>query len=198
MKRPVSLILMLYLSVCTILAQNKQQISISYGVINNSIFWTDEIIGAGGFDNGSSQRIGVLWNKSIIKNLWISTGFKYFEVTNQFSNASLGPEYDIHKSQTLGMIQLPVGMKLDILKYFFIRPAVSLNCQVMTGTNHISHDLSGIGAELALGAQIVIKDKLSLAIDTEPGITNLISLANENYKQRMALDTYSFSVGYRF
>jgi len=106
------------------------QIDLSGYVFTNNVFRFSEIEGVGYAENGEGYRFGLQYSRLISKKIWINTGFGYLKTSNVYRGAYIGPmEPQVIQSQESNIIQIPIRIRYDMLKWLYIKSGLTIDSQ---------------------------------------------------------------------
>jgi hypothetical protein len=178
---------------------SKNQIDLSGYLFVNNVFRFSEIEGAGHVDNGEGLRFGINYNRKILDKLWINSGLNYMRATNVYHGSIIGPmEPKIIQSQISELIQIPMRIRCDIRKWFYIKTGLTFDSQFNNKDGKYVDNQTGIGFSLLGGIDLSIFNLIHFDIEPEFGITSLIPFNADDYQQHFLLTGINFNIGYRF
>ncbi|SEA52366.1 Outer membrane protein beta-barrel domain-containing protein [Porphyromonadaceae bacterium KH3R12] len=126
-------------------SESKGAIGITYSGFlgDNDAFHFKSLDGAGGYYGKGYYSLGITYIHPISKSIDIETGISYSRYKYQFSNASLGPDAPEPYEVKNAVIDIPVTVRWNFLKYFFLNGGLLLG--IDTGKENHLDSQTGIG-----------------------------------------------------
>lgn len=177
-------------------SESKGAIGITYsGLGGNDAFYLQDIIGGGDYRGKGYYSLGITYMRPLKKNIDIETGISYSKYKYQFSNASLGPDAPKPYEVKNAVIDIPVTVRWNFLKYFFLNGGLLLGIDTGKG-NHLDSQ-TGIGATIGIGAKYDLKyTPVGLFVNPYYKRHSLLPFSMEKYHQRTDESGFRFGVVY--
>lgn len=144
-----------------------------------------------GADGKGVYDFGLFYNKKTSKKFSISIEPEYSIqkiITTSFSSG-----YDVQNQYELHIFNLPISLKYDFVKYFFINGGIMMSYDL----SKVLDDQTGIGAQLGIGFQFNIKN-IYMALNPTIKTYSLIPFKNSGYQYHCMESGLKFMAGYRF
>ena len=183
MKKLLTLSLLLLSFFCK--AQERKTIAFSYGT-GGGYFGT---LQKSGYRSNEGTYLGIIgFNYSLEtgKNFFFESGVQYikYNYIRTFSNPSMLPA-----NRSLNMISVPFKFRFEAGNYIFFNGGIMADVEVGKGSN-----LRGIGAGLGFGLQMRVAKKISIFVNPQTNIHNLISFLSS---QKLAELNVAFGLAYQ-
>lgn len=130
-------------------SQSKNNISVVYGAVANSVD-IHGVIGDFGYNNRSGYEFGLNYFYDLGHSFAIGTGLVYSE--NEIQLTTIGPAHGIY-NQTIAMVTIPVYARYSFLKYLYAQGGLTADHQLNYSGNGDIRDQSGVGIELGVGGR---------------------------------------------
>lgn len=130
-------------------SQSKNNISVVYGVMANSVD-IHGAIGDFGYNDRSGYEVGLNYFYNISHSFALGTGLVYSEDKIQLT--TIGPAHGIY-NQTIAMVTVPVYARYTFLKYLYAQGGLTADHQLNYSMNSDIRDQSGVGIELGVGGR---------------------------------------------
>ena len=178
------------------LSESKAGIGITYsGLGDNDAFHFKSLVGTGGYDGKGYYSLGITYIHPISKSIDIETGISYSRYTYQFSNASLGPDAPEPYGVKNVVIDIPVTVRWNFLKYFFLNGGLLLGIDAGK-ENHLDSQ-TGIGVIIGIGAKYDLKNiPAGLFVNPYYKMHSLLPFTMEDHHQRTDESGFRFGVVY--
>ncbi len=160
----------------------KNTYGLSIGVAKGLIM-KQALDGGASYDLNTGISIGFQYNRQLNDKLYLQTGINWYK--NSVSvTPSFHPDIDMTpKEYDIQLLYIPVFLKVDISKYFFINGGLIVDFDI-TKSKHITSQ-SGIGAGLGIGTEFSITDKLVIQLNPYLNFHGLALIDKENYPERI-------------
>lgn len=177
-------------------SESKGAIGITYsGSWDNQAYYFQSLDGLGGYDGKGYYSFGITYVRPLKKNIDIETGISYSKYKYQFSNASLGPDAPKPYGVKNTIIDIPVTVRWNFLKYFFLNGGLLLG--IDTGKENHLDSQTGIGATIGIGAKYDLKyTPVGLFVNPYYKIHSLLPFSMEKYHQRTDESGFRFGAVY--
>lgn len=180
-------------------AQEKgNSIAISYGFGNGTIGSFKKLDGSGSEEGKSLHKIGVFYINELSKSLYFETGINYIN----FKYISTAPFYGqlpvTTRAYEVKLISVPLMLRFDVGKYFFINGGILADIDVSKKTIYTSHNFTGLGAGLGLGVQYPFSRKLSIYTNPRADLRNILSFSSENHSYFFGNMLIDFGLKFNF
>jgi hypothetical protein len=190
MKLKSCLIALFLFGVLSARAQEKNTLSVFYGISNSNID-IHNAIGDYGYSQRPGTGFGFTYNRALNRFFSIETGFAYANDKTQLSviEAGLG---NIYTNEDLKLISIPLRAKFTFFKYLFADAGFSYDKQTNYRTGDETNDQSGLGGEVGVGAQFQYAHIL-IFVNPYYKTYRITSVQNNLYEQGL-----KFGIGYKF
>lgn len=198
-----TIILVLSLSFVSIVSFSKSvfknQFDLSGYIFINNVFRFTEIEGSGYTDNGEGIRLGLNYNRRVINRLWITSGINYLHISNIYHSPFSGqPDPQIIKNQKSQIIQVPIRIRYNILRWLYFKTGLTFDYQFNNRDGMYIDNQSGIGFSLLSGINLKISEQIIINIEPEFGISSLIPFNSDKYQQHLIMAGVNINMGYKF
>ena len=195
-KKTVCLFLVFFCFTTFVSAQ-KGQLGITFSVLSdNGVARFRSMEDDSSTDAGKSFTYGISYLKPLNKWLDIETGMEYLSCRVEKQIIYIGPTTGLFTSQsaTLSMLSLPVTVRANFLKYFFVNTGLLLDIDV--SSNSIINSQSGLGTLLGLGMKYDFKNGISLFVNPYTKV-HLFPLSFERNQQHFMESAVRFGIAYK-
>lgn len=196
-KKTVCLVLV-FLCLSTLMSAQKGQLGITFSAMsdNGVARFGSGYIDDSSTDAGKSFTYGISYLKPLNKWLDIETGLEYLSCRVEKQIIYIGPTTGLFTSQsaTLSMLSLPVTVRANFLKYFFVNTGLLLDIDV--SSNSIINSQSGLGTLLGLGMKYDFKNGISLFVNPYTKV-HLFPLTFERNQQHFMESAVRFGIAYK-
>ncbi len=197
LRKSVCLVLV-FLCLSTLMSAQKGQLGITFSALsdNGVTRFGDEIIDDSSTDAGKSFTYGISYLKPLNKWLDIETGLEYLSCPIETKSIVSTPNgvTTLTRSATLSMLSLPVTVRANFLKYFFVNTGLLLDIDV--SSNSIINSQSGLGSLLGLGMKYDFKNGISVFVNPYSKI-HLFPLTFERDQQHFMESGVRFGITYK-
>ena len=147
-------------------------------------------------DAGKSFTYGISYLKPLNKWLDIETGLEYLSCPVEKRIIYIGPTTGLFTSQraTLSMLSIPITVRANFLKYFFVNAGLLLDIDV--SSNSIINSQSGLGSLLGLGIKYDFRNGISVFVNPYSKI-HLFPLTFERDQQHFMESAVRFGITYK-
>jgi hypothetical protein len=197
----ISFLALILVSNLLIAQENKEKrnfgkIGITYSSFGDiGIVQGQELIGGPGYTGDNFYEIGISYLKPINRFLDFETGLGYSRYSIIITPAPYpGVKYDTEPAH-LSLISIPVGLRLNFLRFFFLNGGLTLDTDVSTKNN--MNNQSGIGTNLGLGLKFDFDFGLSLFVNPYFNAHSMVSLSANDLHQRLFVNGYRFGMTYQ-
>ncbi len=128
-------------------------------------------------------QIGVSYTKQLNKWLSVNSGVEYssFNIakttTSIYDVLRYGREIPHYSYGKITLITLPINLRADFLKYFFVNTGPFVDFEM---NNTIIGKQTGIGVKNSIGASYAFKNHFSILLNPFIQIHSLLSFGNKN------------------
>ena len=195
-KKTVCLFLVFFCFTTFVSAQ-KGQLGITFSALSdNGVARFRSMEDDSSTDAGKSFTYGISYLKPLNKWLDIETGMEYLSCRVEKQIIYIGPTTGLFTSQsaTLSMLSLPVTVRANFLKYFFVNTGLLLDIDV--SSNSIINSQSGLGTLLGLGMKYDFKNGISLFVNPYTKV-HLFPLSFERNQQHFMESAVRFGIAYK-
>lgn len=161
---------------------------------DNSIFRFNEPDGSANYSNESFFTLGVTYIYPLNNWLETETGVEYSNY-KILIEPNLPPHQNPNsRTEYLSLVSIPVGLRANFLKYFFVNGGVFLN--VDGSLSSPIDNQSGIGCMLGLAVKYDFSNGISVFVNPYSKIHSLLSLRFEQNQQRIIENGFRFGISY--
>ena len=197
LRKSVCLVLV-FLCLSTLMSAQKGQLGITFSAMsdNGVARFGSGYIDDSSTDAGKSFTYGISYLKPLNKWLDIETGLEYLSCPVEKRIIYIGPTTGLFTSQraTLSMLSLPITVRANFLKYFFVNTGLLLDIDV--SSNSIINSQSGLGTLLGLGMKYDFKNGISLFVNPYTKV-HLFPLTFERNQQHFMESAVRFGIAYK-
>jgi hypothetical protein len=196
LRKSVCLVLV-FLSLSTLMSAQKGQLGITFSALSdNGVARFRSMEDDSSTDAGKSFTYGISYLKPLNKWLDIETGLEYLSCPVEKRIIYIGPTTGLFTSQraTLSMLSIPVTVRANFLKYFFVNAGFLLDIDV--SSNSIINSQSGLGSLLGLGLKYDFKNGISVFVNPYSKI-HLFPLTFERDQQHFMESGVRFGIAYK-
>ncbi|MCY1528655.1 hypothetical protein D9M68_637690 [compost metagenome] len=153
------------------------------------------MLGGGSINGKSLNNIGLNYFTETVKNLFLETGVQYF--SHNFTHTpSFTGTYSLPPiSNTLHIISVPVKVRYEFAKLFFLNGGLYADMEV--GNTQKSRNFSGIGAGIGAGMQYYFTNKVGIAVNPQLGLRNILSFSANSQKASLLDASVALGLVYR-
>ncbi|WP_421870044.1 outer membrane beta-barrel protein [Marinoscillum sp.] len=162
----------------------QKSIGISYlGLGSNDAIHLTSLAGAASYSGESYYGVQLDYLAPINQVLSFETGIGYrhhelLQHPNVPPNMDTAPN-DVNAS----ILTIPVGVRVNFLKYLFINPGLILNADLGSSGNVSGQ--TGVGFNLGVGLQYEFASGLGVYVNPYTAMHSTLSLSSENYPERI-------------
>lgn len=196
LRKSVCLVLV-FLCLSTLMSAQKGQLGITFSTLSdNDVARFRSVEDDSGTDAGKSFTYGVSYLKPLNKWLDIETGLEYLSCPIETKSivGTINGVTTLTRSATLSMLSLPVTVRANFLKYFFVNAGFLLDIDV--SSNSIINSQSGLGTLLGLGMKYDFKNGISLFVNPYTKV-HLFPLSFERNQQHFMESAVRFGITYK-
>jgi hypothetical protein len=196
--RKIRYLLFLFIFSTSLLLAQKSEIGFTMSVLsNNSVYRFRSIEDDADYTAGKSASFGFTYLKPLNNWLDIETGIEYF--IGNASIISIVPTYngltDYYHNGSVSLINIPVGVRANFLKYCFVNGGVLFGIDVSKDSPINSQ--TGLGVQLGAGLKYDFKTGISLFVNPYIKIHSLIPGSFNDYNLRLFESAFRFGMTYR-
>lgn len=159
----------------------------------NDIFRFNELIGAGSVTGTGMWTAGADLRRMFSDHVSLETGLSYSQQYYYTSPAPGIPGED--RPGSFGLVALPLTVRLDFLKWFFVDAGAVLSLQA--GLSEVDN-MSGLGATIGAGFQYNFASDVFIRVRAFAAQHGLVHFSHEEYPQALYNSGVTVGVGYRF
>lgn len=197
LRKSVCLVLV-FLCLSTLMSAQKGQLGITFSAMsdNGVARFGDEIIDDSSTDAGKSFTYGISYLKPLNKWLDIETGLEYLSCPIETKSIVSTPNgvSTLTRTATLSMLSLPVTVRANFLKYFFVNTGLLLDIDV--SSHSIINSQSGLGSLLGLGLKYDFKNGISVFVNPYTKV-HLFPLSFDRNQQHFMESAVRFGIAYK-
>lgn len=191
MKKTIFIILAFSLINLHFLTAQENNIKIKNGKIGttfstfgeNNVFRFDELQGAASYNSDYFYTIGMTYLYPLNKWLEAETGIEYSK-HSFIIQPNLPPNEDNSaRKGNLSLVNIPVTLRANFLKYFFINGGLFID--IDGSTNSPIDNQTGIGALVGLSLKYNFDNGISVFVNPYTKLHSLLPFQTEQYPQRI-------------
>lgn len=175
----------------------KGSIGLSFSSLGeNDVYPFEQLVGSPSYSGKGFFTLGLTYAKPLTKALELETALEYSR-HKILVRPNLPPHIDIAPYSTqLHLLSLPLVLRVNIWKYFFINGGIMLNMDVSSSTMIDSQ--SGIGALAGLGLRYGFKSGISVFVNPYMKAHALLPFAPDTYHHHLMESGIRAGVGFSF
>lgn len=180
MKKILSIVLM-FASVISY-AQNKNSFGFSLST-GRGFIMQEELVGAASQNLQQSFTAGFTYHRQLARIVKLETGLSYYSNSIDVTPA---PNPSVERTTTshpLRVVYVPVFVRLDVLKHFFINGGLIADLDV-TKNSYINSQ-SGIGTGIGIGGEFNVSKKIAININPYMNFHGMFLTKSETYPERI-------------
>ncbi len=178
-----------------ITAQEKGTVSLTFSTLTSNSLIEPSLEGAPSLDITRSRDIGLNYFKSIKSWLAWETGLEY-SLFNMRSISALNPPAPRDTTySSLSLVSVPIGLKVNFLKHFFLNGGVLVDFD--TNSGGFVDNQTGLGAYVGVGLKYDFKFGASVFVNPYGKLHSLIPFSGGSVHYRVMESGVRFGVGYR-
>jgi hypothetical protein len=158
----------------------------TYGIslgVGSGFIMKQALDGGGSYDLNTSLSIGFQYTKKLNNTLHLMLSINWYKNEVTFT-PNFNPNINITaKKYDLQLIYIPVFLKVDLSKYFFLNGGLIGDFDISKDSYITSQ--SGMGAGFGIGTEFLITEKLLIQIIPYANLHGLILTHKENYPERV-------------
>lgn len=196
LRKSVCLVLV-FLCLSTLMSAQKGQLGITFSALSdNGVARFRSVEDDSSTDAGKSFTYGVSYLKPLNKWLELETGLEYLSCPIETKSIVSTPNgvTTLTRSATLSMLSLPVAVRANFLKYFFVNTGLLFDIDV--SSNSIINSQAGLGSLLGLGMKYDFKNGISLFVNPYTKV-HLFPLSFERNQQHFMESAVRFGITYK-
>ncbi|HZK68893.1 MAG TPA: outer membrane beta-barrel protein [Paludibacter sp.] len=196
LRKSVCLVLV-FLCLSTLMSAQKGQLGITFSAMSdNGVARFRSVEDDSSTDAGKSFTYGISYLKPLNKWLDIETGLEYLSCPIETKSivGTINGVTTLTRSSTLSMLSIPVTVRANFLKYFFVNGGLLLDVDV--SENSIINSQSGLGSILGLGLKYDFKNGISVFVNPYSKI-HLFPLTFERNQQHFLESAVRFGIAYK-
>ncbi len=158
----------------------------TYGIslgVGKGMIINKALDGGASYNLNTSFFVGFQYTKKLTNRLHLMTNLNWYRGSVSITPAS-NPNIDrTPKKYDLQLIYLPLLVKVDVSKYFFINTGFIADIDI-TKEKHITNQ-SGVGAALGIGTEIPVNDKFAIQLNPYLNFHGLFLTDGDNFPERV-------------
>lgn len=186
-----------FICLTSFVSAQKGQLAITFSALSdNDVVRFRSLEDDSSTDAGKSFTCGISYLKPLNRWLDIETGLEYLSCPIETKSIVSTPNgvTTLTRSATLSMLSLPVAVRANFLKYFFVNTGLLLDIDV--SSNSIINSQSGLGSLLGLGMKYDFKNGISLFVNPYTKV-HLFPLSFERNQQHFMESAVRFGIAYK-
>jgi hypothetical protein len=186
-----------FICLTSFVSAQKGQLAITFSALSdNDVVRFRSLEDDSSTDAGKSFTCGISYLKPLNRWLDIETGLEYLSCPVEKRIIYIGPTTGLFTSQraTLSMLSLPITVRANFLKYFFVNTGLLLDIDV--SSNSIINSQAGLGSLLGLGMKYDFKNGISLFVNPYTKV-HLFPLSFERNQQHFMESAVRFGIAYK-
>jgi len=176
----------------------KGQIGITFSSFGeNDVFRSQELIGSAGKSGDSFYTFGINYLYKLNNTFDVETGIEYSNHKIIIRPMVL-PDMDTYSpnySANLSLVNIPVTLRVNFLKYFFVNGGILFEMDASTSSPIDGQ--TGIGSILGLGIKYDFKSGLSAFINPYLKAHSLVPFSSGDNHQRLMESGFRFGLMYK-
>jgi hypothetical protein len=195
--RKFLILLLVFVCFATVVSAQKGQLGITFSALSdNGVARFRSMEDDSSTDAGKSFTYGISYLKPLNKWLDIETGLEYLScpVETKSIVGTINGVTTLTRSGTLSMLSMPVAVRANFLKYFFVNAGLLLDIDV--SSNSIINSQTGLGSLLGLGMKDDFKNGISVFVNPYSKI-HLFPLTFERDQQHFMESAVRFGITYK-
>jgi hypothetical protein len=195
--RKFLILLLVFVCFATVVSAQKGQLGITFSALSdNGVARFRSMEDDSSTDAGKSFTYGISYLKPLNKWLDIETGLEYLScpVETKSIVGTINGVTTLTRSGTLSMLSMPVAVRANFLKYFFVNAGLLLDIDV--SSNSIINSQTGLGSLLGLGMKYDFKNGISVFVNPYSKI-HLFPLTFERDQQHFMESAVRFGITYK-
>ncbi|OHX67695.1 outer membrane beta-barrel protein [Flammeovirga pacifica] len=199
MAQKLNLFIGLLLCICSLsFAQDLQKntLILTYSGLGSSDKTNFQSLDGGASYNGQDFfNVGIQYQRKLGKVIDVEAGIEYSEHTLVTSviNENGNPVNSLSKEN---IIDIPVGVRLKLLKYFFFNAGTVISYDL--NTSDYRENQNGFGAYIGIGAQYQFNNGITVFANPYYKVRALLEIPSEKYHYKLAERGVKFGLGYSF
>lgn len=176
----------------------KGQIGITFSSFGeNDVVRSKELMGGASYNGDKFLTFGINYLYKLNNTFDIETGIEYSN-HKIFIKYMLLPHMDYYSpdySASLSLINIPVILRANFLKYFFVNGGLLLD--IDAGTSRPIDSQTGIGSVLGLGIKYDFKSGFSVFVNPYSKLHSLVPFSSGDNHQRIMESGFRFGLMYK-
>ena len=176
----------------------KGQIGITFSFFGeNDVFRSDELLGSASKSGDSFYTFGINYLYKLNNTFDVETGIEYSNHKIIIRPMVL-PDMDTYSpnySANLSLVNIPVTLRVNFLKYFFVNGGILFEMDASTSSPIDGQ--TGIGSILGLGIKYDFKSGLSAFINPYLKAHSLVPFSSGDNHQRLMESGFRFGLMYK-
>lgn len=189
------LTVLIFIFTVPMMAQEKGTVSLTFSTLTSNSLIQPQMEGAPTLDITRSRGIGLNYNRPI--NSWLAweTGLEYslFDVRSVSAINPPLPRDTTYSS--LSLVSVPVGLKVNFLKYIFVNGGLLVDFD--TNSGGFVDNQTGIGAYIGVGVKYDFKFGVSVFVNPYGKLHSLVPFSSGNAHYRVTESGVRFGVAFR-
>ncbi|MBB3701174.1 outer membrane beta-barrel protein [Flammeovirga yaeyamensis] len=151
--------------------------------------------GGASYDGQDFFNLGLQYQRKLSRVIDLEAAIEYSEHTLETSYISGNGEHISFTSKE-NIIDIPVGVKFNILKYFYFNTGTVFSYDL--NSEEYRDKQNGFGAYIGIGAQYHFNNGISIFANPYYKVRALVEIPSENYHYKLAERGVKFGLGYSF
>lgn len=190
------LIVLLLIGVCSY-SQEKGEIYLSFGTGESDLIQFTSLVGAGSSTGQEFYSFSLGYLKPINRWLDLQSGLDFGYHKFKFTASIVDPNILVApKIEEAYLVSIPVAIRVNFLKYFFISTGVLLDLDFNEA--QCTDNQTGIGAMAGFGAQYRFKQGIGVFVNPILSFHSLVPFSINKYHERIFESGIRAGVSYRF
>lgn len=175
----------------------KGQIGITFSSFGeNDVVRSQELIGSASKSGDSFYTFGINYLYKLNKTLDVETGIEYSNhkiIVKSMVRPDMNT-YSPHYSANLSLVNIPITLRVNFLKYFFVNGGILF--EMDAGTSSPIDGQTGIGSVLGLGIKYDFKSGFSVFANPYIKAHSLVPFTSGDNHQRVMESGFRFGLMY--
>ena len=154
------------------------------------------LVGAASYGSDNFFAIGVNYVRGINKWLDFETSLEFSKHNMYINGSSLSGEYTPSRKVVPKLINIPLTVRANFLKYFFANGGIMVDIDVADSDDYDKQ--TGLGAMMGIGAKYDFSSGLSVFVNPYIKGHSLLPFTTDNYHRRLMNAGIRLGVMYNF
>lgn len=174
----------------------KGQIGLTFSSFgDNDIIRFQQLVGSASYFGDKFYTFGINYVYQLNRLLDFETGIEYSKHSISV-HPNLPPQMDVFPyPASLSLINIPVGLRLNFLKYFFINGGLLFDIDISNSSP--VNEQTGIGSSVGLGIEYDFNFGVSIFVNPYLKAHTLLPFSQVNYPQRLMESGFRFGIMYK-